>query len=90
MTKAELIEKIQGTVEGLNKKQTGELVSAVFDAVTNAIEKDGRFAYPGFGTFTVKKRKARKGRNPRTGQEITIKASKSVGFKAAPSFKDKL
>jgi DNA-binding protein HU-beta len=90
MTKAELIEKIQGSVDGLNKKQTAELVSAMFETLTTAIKKDGRFSYPGFGTFSVKKRKARKGRNPRTGQEITIKASKTVNFKPAPSFKDKL
>jgi len=90
MTKAELIEKVQGAVEGLNKKQTGELVNSVFDSLAWAIRKDGRFSYPGFGTFTVKKRKPRKGRNPRTGAEITIKASKAVTFKAAPSLKEKL
>lgn len=90
MTKAELIERIQGNVEGLNKKQTAELVAAVFENVGAAIKDDGRFAYPGFGTFTVKTRAARKGRNPRTGQEITIKASKNVGFKPAPSLKEKL
>ncbi|MBM4356330.1 MAG: HU family DNA-binding protein [Deltaproteobacteria bacterium] len=90
MTKAELIEKIQGSVEGLTKKQTGELVNSVFDALAAAVKKEGRFSYPGFGTFTVKKRKARKGRNPRTGKEITIKASKTVAFKPAPTLKDKL
>jgi len=90
MTKAELIEKVQGAAAGLNKKQTGDLVDAVFGVLGVAIKKDGRFAYPGFGTFTVRKRKARKGRNPRTGKEITIKASKTVAFKAAPSLKVKL
>jgi DNA-binding protein HU-beta len=90
MTKAELIEKIQGSVEGLTKKQTGELVDSVFDALAAAVKKEGRFSYPGFGTFSVKKRKARKGRNPRTGKEITIKASKTVAFKPAPTLKDKL
>jgi DNA-binding protein HU-beta len=90
MTKAELIERIQGTVEGLNKKQTAELVAAVFENVGGAIKEDGRFAYPGFGTFTVKTRAARKGRNPRTGQEITISASKNVGFKPAPTLKENL
>jgi DNA-binding protein HU-beta len=90
MTKAELIEKVQGNAAGLNKKQTGELVDTVFEVLGVAIKKDGRFSYPGFGTFSVKKRKARKGRNPRTGKEITIKASKTVSFKAAPTLKDKL
>lgn len=90
MTKAELIEKVQGAAHGLNKKQTGELVNSLFEAVGNAVRKDGKFSYPGFGTFTVKKRKARKGRNPRTGKEITIKASKTVAFKPAPTLKDRL
>jgi len=90
MTKAELIEKVQGAATELNKKQTGDVVDAVFEVLGVAIKKDGRFAYPGFGTFSVRKRKARKGRNPRTGKEITIKASKTVAFKAAPSLKGKL
>jgi len=51
------------------------------------IRKDKRLALSGFGTFTVRKRKARTGRNPRTGEEITIGASKTVGFKAAPALK---
>lgn len=91
MTKAELIEKLHVAAPAdLNKKQTGELVNAMFDVLGTAIKKDGRFSYPGFGTFTVKKRKARKGRNPRTGAAITIKASKTITFKPAPSFKDQL
>ncbi|MBT5633626.1 MAG: HU family DNA-binding protein, partial [Nitrospina sp.] len=55
-----------------------------------AIKKEKRFAYPSFGTFTVRSRKARKGRNPRTGEEIKIKASKTVGFKPAPTLKNSL
>ena len=90
MTKAELIEKVQADVQALNKKQTGELIDVVFETLGEAIQNDGRFSYPGFGTFTVKERKARKGRNPRTGAEITIPASKTVAFKAAPSLKEKL
>lgn len=92
MTKAELIEKVQNTkgVKDLTKKETALLVDAVFDSLKKAIKKDKRFSYPGFGTFNVKNRKARKGRNPRTGAEIQIKASKTVTFKPAPAFKDKL
>lgn len=91
MTKAELIEKIL-TVKGveLSKKGAGEIVDAVFDNMTKAIKKDKRFSYPGFGTFTVKRRKARKGRNPQTGEVIKIKASKTVGFKPSPAMKNKL
>lgn len=91
MTKAELVEQvIKASKTGLSKKDTGELIDSIFDTVGKAIKKDTRFSYPGFGTFTVKKRAARKGRNPRTGSEIKIKASKTVGFKPAPSLKKTL
>ncbi len=92
MTKAELINAIQKTkgLPELTKKATGEIVDAVFTQLTKAIKKEKRFVYPGFGTFTVRKRKARKGRNPRTGEVINIKATKTVTFKPAPMLKKKL
>jgi DNA-binding protein HU-beta len=89
MTKAEFIGTIQGSSE-MSKKETAQVVDAVFEAVAKAIKKDGRFSYPGFGTFSVRKRAERKGRNPRTKKEIVIKASKTVAFKPAPSMKEKL
>ncbi len=93
MTKAELIDKVVGGMAkqvALTKKQAGDIVDLVFQEVANAIRKDERFAYPGFGTFNVRKRKPRKGRNPRTGEVIKIKGSKTVSFKAAPQLKNKL
>lgn len=92
MTKDELITSIiKGCKdESLTKKLAGEILDAAFDAIGKTIKKDKRFAYPGFGTFTVRNRKARKGRNPQTGEEIKIKASKTVGFKPAPSLKSSL
>lgn len=91
MTKAELVEKIHSKwSDQITKKLASELVDSVFDNVAGAIKKDTRFSYPGFGTFVVRARKARKGRNPQTGEAIKIKASKSVGFRAAKSLKDKL
>src|SRR5262245_7156268 len=92
MTKAEFIDQVVKTSEemDLTKKAAGELIDSIFNIVGRAIKKDGRFSYPGFGTFTMKKRAARKGRNPRTGTEIRIKASKTVGFKPAPSLKKTL
>lgn len=91
MTKAELIDAVKGQgPDGLTKKDTAAIVEAVFETLRGAITKDGRFSYPGFGTFTVKSRKARDGRNPRTGAPIQIPASKTVGFKPAPAFKDAL
>ncbi len=91
MTKAELIDQVHNHLAGnLTKKETGAAVQAVFDALSNGIQRDGRIAYPDFGTFTVKERAARQGRNPRTGAPLTIPASKTVGFKPAPKFKGSL
>ncbi len=88
MTKGELIESVQKSSNGLSKKAAGEVVGVVFSTLSKTLKKEGRVAYPGFGVFTVRKRKARKGRNPRTGEAITIKPSKTVGFKPAPSLKE--
>jgi len=91
MTKAELIDAVlKETKEGITKKAATELVDATFTNIKKALKKDKKFAYPDFGTFTVKQRKARTGRNPQTGEEIKIKASKTVGFKPAPSLKNSL
>ncbi|MCB9637847.1 MAG: HU family DNA-binding protein [Myxococcales bacterium] len=92
MTKAELIDKVIGDVgsDKLTKKLTEELIEATFEAMKDALLKEGRFSYPSFGTFTVKERATRKGRNPQTGQEIEIPASKTVSFKPAPKFKESL
>lgn len=91
MTKAELVSAVQeaaakAKVE-LSKAAAETVVNITFDTVAKAIKKDKRLAIPGFGVFTVKQRKARKGRNPQTGAVITIKASKTVGFKPAPALK---
>jgi len=90
MTKAELVGKVADAAEGVSKKQVEELIDATFDAIAAAVKKEKRFAVPGFGTFTVRNRAARTGRNPQTGATIKIKASKTVGFKPAPSLKEKL
>lgn len=91
MTKAELIENLYKKYDGeITKRIVGEIVDGVFDNMGKAIKKDKRFAYPGFGTWTVRKRKARKGRNPQTGEVIKIAASKTVGFRPAKALKDSL
>ncbi|UCD84988.1 MAG: HU family DNA-binding protein [Deltaproteobacteria bacterium] len=91
MTKVELIDKVADTKGlDLSKKAVGEVIDACFEAIAKAIRNEKRFSYPGFGTFTVRSRKARVGRNPQTGAEINIKASKTVGFKAAPGLKSSL
>ena len=91
MNKAEMIEAVrQGSGLDLSSKATGEIVDAVFDTISAAIKQDGRFSLAGFGTWTARARAARMGRNPQTGATIEIKASKTVGFKAAPSLKEGL
>ncbi|HUJ29104.1 MAG TPA: HU family DNA-binding protein [Myxococcales bacterium] len=87
MTKADLIETIAAQGHGMTKKAAGELIDTLFATVGKTIKKDGRFFYPGFGTWTVRQRKARMGRNPQTGAAIKIKASKTVGFKPAKELK---
>ena len=93
MTKAELIDKVAQQIAksaDVSKKATGEIIDIAMAEVAKAIKREKRFSYPGFGTFNVKTRKARKGRNPQTGEVISIKASKTVSFKPAPELKKKL
>ena len=92
MTKDDLINSVIKSCKdpNLSKRLTGDVLDAVFENISKAIKKEKRFAYPSFGTFTVRNRKARKGRNPQTGEEIKIKASKTVGFKPAPTLKTSL
>ncbi|MGM0578974.1 MAG: HU family DNA-binding protein [Myxococcota bacterium] len=90
MTKADFISAVNEKVDGQSKKETGEFIDAVFETLQDAIKDDDRFTYPGFGTFKVKERAARQGRNPKTGQTIQIAASKTVGFKPSSKFKESL
>lgn len=89
MTKADLVEAVAKAAQ-LNKRTAGEAVDATFEGIVKAIKKSKRFQVPGFGTFTVRTRKARTVRNPQTGAAITVKASRTVGFKPAPVLKNGL
>jgi DNA-binding protein HU-beta len=86
MTKQDLVEAV-AKATGLSKRGAAGAVEATIEGIAKGIRKDKRLALSGFGTFTVRKRRARVGRNPRTGEEITIGASRTVGFKAAPALK---
>ncbi len=86
MTKADLVESV-AKATGLSKRGAAAAVDATIAGIAKGIKKEKRFAISSFGTFTVRKRKARTGRNPRTGEEIKIAASKTVGFKPAPTLK---
>ncbi len=92
MTKADLIEDVMKSNKnnGLSKRLTTDIIDNTFSAIGKSIKKDKRFSFPDFGTFTVRNRKARKGRNPQTGATIKIKASKTVGFKPSPKLKGSL
>ena len=91
MTKADMIENLQKMHgDWMTKKMAGEVMDNMFDLMGKAIKKDKKFSYPSFGTFVVRTRKARKGRNPQTGAVINIKASKTVGFRPAKNLKEML
>ena len=86
MTKGDLVEAVAKSAN-ISKRAAGEALDATFEGISRGIKKSKRFQVPGFGTFTVRSRKARKGRNPQTGAVISIKASRTVGFKPAPVLK---
>ncbi len=89
MSKVVLSEAIQKAT-GCNAAQAKKAVDAVTRAIARSLKKDRRFGLQGFGTFRVVKRGRRKGRNPRTGESITIRASKSVRFKPSDNLKKRV
>ena len=88
MTKAEMIEALVKETDIQSKAKAQEIFDAVFAIIGKAIKKDKKCLVPGFGSFAVAKRKARKGRNPKPGEEISIPASKTVRFKPAEKLKE--
>jgi DNA-binding protein HU-beta len=86
MTKSELVEAV-AKAAAISKQAANSAVDAAFENIASAIRKEKRFQVPSFGTFTVRSRKAHKGRDLKTGSVISIKASKTVGFKPAPNLK---
>ncbi|HLI80696.1 MAG TPA: HU family DNA-binding protein [Candidatus Binataceae bacterium] len=86
MTKAELIEAVANEVDE-PKKSVARIIDQTFDQIARSIKKEKRFWVPGFGTFSVRRHKARAGFNPRTNAPMTIPAARSVGFRAAPDLK---
>ena len=87
MTKAELIGKM-ATGAKISKAAAGKALDAFVSGVKASLKKEERVTLVGFGTFSVSKRKARKGRNPRTGKEIKIPARKVPKFTPGKAFKD--
>jgi DNA-binding protein HU-beta len=89
MNKGELIDKIAKDAK-VTKGQAGDALDAVLGAVTGTLSKGGKVTLVGFGTFSVAKREARKGRNPQTGKVINIKAKKVAKFKAGAELAKKV
>lgn len=87
MNKSELIEKVAASAD-IPKAVAGRALDAVVESITEALKEGDSVVLVGFGTFAVKERAARTGRNPQTGAEIQIAAAKVPGFKAGKALKD--
>jgi DNA-binding protein HU-beta len=87
VNKSELIDAIAAEAD-ISKASAGRALDAAVDAVTNELKEGGQVSLVGFGTFSVKDRAARAGRNPQTGATIQIKAAKVPSFKAGKALKD--
>ncbi len=87
MNKAELVDAVAGAAN-LSKADAGRAVDAVVSSIAGSLQKGEQVSVVGFGTFSVKHRAARAGRNPRTGETIQIKASNVPGFKAGKALKE--
>lgn len=87
MNKSELVTEVAESTE-MSKKDVAKVVDAVFDAISNALQNGDKVQLVGFGNFEVRERSARKGRNPQTGEEIEIAASKIPAFKPGKALKE--
>ena len=89
MNKSDLIQAV-AEKSGLTKKESTSAVDAIINGISDSLAKGENVQLIGFGTFEVRNRKAREGRNPATGEAIKIKASKAPAFKAGKALKDKV
>ena len=93
MTKADLADKIHERfyhTKGYSKKDCYDLVDQVFELVKNVVIQEGKLKVAGFGNFEVNEKRARRGRNPQTGDEITIEPRRVLTFKASQILKQKV
>ncbi|AEE13778.1 histone family protein DNA-binding protein [Thermodesulfobium narugense DSM 14796] len=88
MRKTDLINAVAEKCKGMTKKDCTVVVEAVFDSIKDALKRNEKVQLIGFGTFEVRERKERKGRNPRSKEEIVIPAMKTPGFKAGKALKE--
>ena len=88
MTKADIIEAVYEKVGGFSKKEAAEIVETVFNCIKETLESGEKIKISGFGNFVVREKKARIGRNPQTGEEITISARRVLTFKPSQVLKN--
>lgn len=89
MNKSELVDQVAEKTE-MSKKDSEKAVKAVLDSITDGLVKGDKVQLVGFGTFEVRSRKAREGRNPATGEKISIQALKVPAFKPGKALKEKI
>lgn len=90
MTKSDLIERVAERLPHISKKDTEIVVNAIFDGMTDALKSGQRIEIRGFGSFQVKVREAREGRNPKTGEEVQIPAKLTPFFKVGKELKERI
>ncbi len=89
MTKADIIEAIYNEV-GFSKRESADIVETTFDIIKETLENGENIKLSGFGSFNIRDKKARRGRNPQTGEEITITPRRILTFKSSNVFRDQL
>ena len=88
MTKTDLIDKVSLQTDGLTKKQTEIIVNMLFDSIKDALAGGGKIEIRGFGSFRVRQRRTREGRNPKTGQNVSVPEKRVPFFKAGKELKE--
>ncbi|OGW51167.1 MAG: integration host factor subunit beta [Nitrospirae bacterium RBG_19FT_COMBO_42_15] len=88
MTKAELIERVSEKIQGLTKRQTEVIVNSVFNSIKESLAKGNKIEIRGFGSFRIRQRRQRDGRNPKTGVSVSVPAKRVPFFKAGKELKE--
>ncbi|MEK6713442.1 MAG: integration host factor subunit beta [Nitrospirota bacterium] len=88
MTKTDLIEKVSLQTDGLTKKQTEIIVNMLFDSIKDALAGGEKIEIRGFGSFRIRKRQTREGRNPKTGKNVSVPEKRVPFFKAGKELKE--
>lgn len=90
MTKSELVQRMLQLNPGLHHTDMERVVNVIFDEITTALAEDGRVELRGFGSFSVRRRAPRKGRNPRTGSAVSVPAKRVPYFKCGKELRDRV